>query len=459
MRFMFRWSFILCLLALGQAFRAALRENWQDKLICECKEVKSVDDCPNYIKKEDGFPPSFPRYYHHKIQTTTKYVNYCCGFTSSDIKKRFWQRKQISQEKGMCLEERRPLPTNNCCNAEHAKGAMGDLGVVLKFGKAYSMAHPLMTSKKHEDLKFEDYEQKSKVFFDRKDIDRVSTPAGDLGKAKVKDVLKDFKKRFAASVKPEIGLLRCKQGFDSLYHGSCRMQPKTRVCCCPEQSLLEAGKKECKEVKGAENKKFIVRKTPVLDDETVEEYEGETWSVWEQDAPVWRTPAKKAPMWLYKIEPESKGKFQWRKSKLQNASIECTEWEEYDGPDGRRSLTKDYCVKHKMTLICDAGKVLYEQVPGIELQYDEFACREGLKNNVISDPDYDERCYCQWERNLMFFPWRLRDSARRKKKRYLGVGPLGWNFKHANTMVFHGIFFHIPSKGYSTSEPQEYNYI
>ena len=354
--------------------------------------------------------------------------------------------KSLRRKDRMCLEERRPLPTKNCCNAEHAKGAMGDLGVVLKFGKAYSMAHPLMTSKKHEDLKFEDYELKSKVFFDRKDIDRVSTPDRDLSKAQVKDVLKDFKKRFAASVKPEIGLLMCKQGFDSLYHGSCRMQPKTRVCCCPEQSLLEAGKKECKEVRGAEKKKFIVRKTPVLDYQTLEWYEGETFNVWQQDDPVWRTPAKKAPMWLETIEPESKGKFQWRKSKLQNASIECTEWEEYDGPAGYayRYLIKDYCVKHKMTLICDAGKVLYEQVPGIELQYDEFACREGLKNNVISDPDYDERCYCQWERNLMFFSWRLRDSARRKKEQYLGVGPLGWNCKQAILWFFTGYSLTFP---------------
>lgn len=148
MRFMFQWSFILCLLVLGQAFRAAFKENWQDKLICECTEVKSVDDCPNYKTSTEGFPPGFPCYYHHKVQTTTKCVNYCCGFTSLDIKKWFWRRKPIPQEKGMCFEERRPLPTNSCCSAEHVKGAMGDLGVVLKFGKAYSMAHPLMTSKK-----------------------------------------------------------------------------------------------------------------------------------------------------------------------------------------------------------------------------------------------------------------------------------------------------------------------
>lgn len=391
---MFQWSFILCLLVLGQAFRAAFKENWQDKLICECKEVKSVDDCPNYKTSTEGFPPGFPRYYHHKVQTTTKYVNYCCGFTSSDIKKWFWQRKPIPQEKGMCLEERRPLPTNSCCSAEHVKGAMGDLGVVLKFGKAYSMAHPLMTSKKTEDLTFEDYERKSAVFFDWKDIGRVSTPGGDLDKAKMIDVLKDFKKRFAASVKPEIGLLRCKEDFDSIYHESCTMQPKTmktKVCCCPEQSVRKAGEKKCKEVEGAEKNKFIFQKTPFLDKQTLESHGDRGYFVWQQVSLEPWNPAEKAPVWLEDIEPESKGKFQWRKSKLQNASIECAKWEWR----ASMSIGKSNCLKHKMTLVCHAGQVLYEQVPGYDLHQDEFACREGLKNNVEGDPDYDERCHCQ----------------------------------------------------------------
>ena len=106
-----------------------------------------------------------------------------------------------------------------------------------------------------------------KCFFDWKDIGRVSTPGGDLDKAKMMDVLKDFKKRFAASVKPEIGLLRCKEDFDSIYHESCTMQPKTmktEVCCCLEQSVRKAGEKKCKEVEGAEKEKFIFLEDPIL---------------------------------------------------------------------------------------------------------------------------------------------------------------------------------------------------
>ena len=47
---------------------------------------------------------------------------------------------------------------------------------------------------------------------------------------------------FSASVKPEIGLLRCKEDFDSIYHESCTMQPKTmktEICCCRAENRRE----------------------------------------------------------------------------------------------------------------------------------------------------------------------------------------------------------------------------
>ena len=65
---------------------------------------------------------------------------------------------------------------------------MGDLGLVLKFGIAYSMAHPLMIQRQ-EDWNFEDYAQKSQVVFDWEDMGRVHTPEGDLQEAEVKDAL------------------------------------------------------------------------------------------------------------------------------------------------------------------------------------------------------------------------------------------------------------------------------
>lgn len=59
---------VLCHLA-HLAHVAAMRESYvvlDDTMVCECKEVNSVTDCPDYKIKKDGFPPSFPRYYHEK---------------------------------------------------------------------------------------------------------------------------------------------------------------------------------------------------------------------------------------------------------------------------------------------------------------------------------------------------------------------------------------------------------
>lgn len=71
---------VLCHLA-HLAHVAAMRESYvvlDDTMVCECKEVNSVTDCPDYKIKKDGFPPSFPRYYHEKVQSELKWVNLCC---------------------------------------------------------------------------------------------------------------------------------------------------------------------------------------------------------------------------------------------------------------------------------------------------------------------------------------------------------------------------------------------
>lgn len=61
----FFWRFGL-LLGHVAAMRQAYLDDFESKLFCECKEVKSVSHCPDYKIKKGGFPPSFPRYYHEK---------------------------------------------------------------------------------------------------------------------------------------------------------------------------------------------------------------------------------------------------------------------------------------------------------------------------------------------------------------------------------------------------------
>ena len=62
------WSAaILCLLfCMTHAMRQTSFDE-DDGMVCECKEVKSVDHCPDYKITKKGFPPGFPRYYHEKV--------------------------------------------------------------------------------------------------------------------------------------------------------------------------------------------------------------------------------------------------------------------------------------------------------------------------------------------------------------------------------------------------------
>ena len=66
-------SLLLCLGLCGllahvpHAMRQSSSEDvMDDSMVCECKEVKSVKDCPDYNIKKNGFPPGFPHYYHEK---------------------------------------------------------------------------------------------------------------------------------------------------------------------------------------------------------------------------------------------------------------------------------------------------------------------------------------------------------------------------------------------------------
>ena len=325
----------------------------------------------------------------------------------------------------MCLEERRPLPTNSCCSAEHVKGAMGDLGVVLKFGKAYSMAHPLMTSKKNRGLDVWGLwtEIRSVLWLERYRSSQHSWWRFGQGK---NDWCVEGLQKTLCSISATRDRPFAVQGRLRLYLPWKLQTMKTEVCCCPEQSVRKAGEKKCKEVESAEKEKFIFQKTPVLDKQTVESHGDFGYLVWQQVSLKPWNPAEKAPVWLEDIEPESKVKFQWRKWKLQNASIECAKWERLR----TASVEKSYCLKHKMTLVCDAGQVLYEQVPGYDLHQDEFACREGLKNNVEGDPDYDERCHCQWEKPAwcIVAVERFSPAEKMELRQYLGVRPPSWWF-------------------------------
>jgi len=242
-----------------------LKENWQDKLICECKEVDSVKDCPDYKKKKGGFPPSFPRFYHHQVQTSTKYVNYCCGFKS---KKSWWNRKKIQKEKEMCLVERRPFQSNRCCHVKKKWRNMGELPLQIKSAKVYSGAHPAFykfNGKKLEDLTFDDYKLKSKVFFEWQDISGIETMDGFLSKNEMYDVLTDFQERFSGLENFESErnfTLKCKESLSQLdavsSENRCEMLPRLDTCCCRENALLKAGENVCLKVNGAETEQTFI---------------------------------------------------------------------------------------------------------------------------------------------------------------------------------------------------------
>ena len=401
MCFIFGWIAVLCLGA--DALRATLQENWQDKLICECKEVESVKDCPDYKVKKGGFPPSFPRFYHHQVQTSTKYVNYCCGFTSSDLKKSWWQRKKIQKEKEMCLVERRPFQSRRCCHlSPMIRDNMGALPLMIKSAKAYSGAHPAIAKiqgKKLEDLKFDDYKLKSPVFVEWQDIAWID---GDddrdrLSKDETIDVLTDFQKRFSGLENFESErnfTLMCEEGLNELhavnYQNQCKKNRRLGTCCCPENGVLKAGENVCVKVDGAEKKQTYIL-SPIKEKAVGRNYVED----WKFEFGHTVIPfADNAPKWLEDTDPESQGKIRYKKKSNQISSNKCVWTTRQIGRPGQKR-DKKYCTKMEVKLACPAGQVLYETVPGSELTNREYACKAGLKNNVRGDPDFDSKCYCQ----------------------------------------------------------------
>jgi len=391
MRFIFGWIAVLCLGA--DAFRASLKENWQDKLVCECKEVESMKDCPDYKKKEGGFPPSFPRFYHHQVQTSTKYVNYCCGFKS---KKSWWQRKKIQKEKEMCLVERRPFQSNRCCHLQKKWRNMGELPLQIKSAKVYSGAHPAVykfNGKKFEDLTFDDYKLKSQVFFEWQDISGIETIGGFLSEDETVDVLTDFRERFSGlkNFESEGNLtLMCEEDLNLLDtitpNNPCEMHPRSNICCCLENDLLKAGENVCLKVNGAETEQTIIR--------------NRQWGSMDFDMGF----AANAPDWIEVTDPKSQEKIPYKK--LNQISFKtCVAWEirevrktvpSYVQVNMQKIVVSDrkYCTSFEVKLRCPAGHVMYKNVPGSELTR-EYACKAGLKNNVPGDPDFASKCKCQ----------------------------------------------------------------
>ena len=348
---------MLCLGA--DAMRVTLQENWQDKLICECKEVESVKDCPNYKEKKGGFPPSFPRFYHHEVQTSTKYVNYCCGFKS---KKSWWQRKKIQKEKEMCLVERRPFESNRCCHLKPFWGNMGELALQIKAAKAYSFAHPAVAKnngKKLEDLKFDDYKLKSRVFFEWQDVGGIETIGGFLSKDETIDVLTDFQKRFSGLENFESErnfTLMCQEDLNLLDTitpiNPCAMLPRLDTCCCPENDLLKAGENVCLKVDGAPKKQTFIL-NPIK-----EKAVGRNFVVdWEID--FGHTGfAENAPNMVEVTDQESQEKIQYKKLD-QVSSKKCVGWTTKQiGRPGQKRDQK-YCTNIEVELKCPAGHVLY----------------------------------------------------------------------------------------------------
>ena len=392
------------MLCLGvAAMRTTLKENWQDKLICECTEVKSVKKCPNYVKK-GRFPPSFPRFYHHQIETnTTTKKNVCCGFTSSDLKKRWWQKKGIPAAKELCLWERRPFENNRCCHVMPSRGNMGELPLRIRSAKAYSMAHPAVTKasrKKPEDLTFDDYKLKSSVLFEWQDVvGIVASDGGVLSVEETHDVLTDFRKRFSGyNFSSEGGdfALSCKEDLSQLdavsSENRCTLPERGRgTCCCPEIGMFFAGKHVCLKVNGAEEKQRLVQRA----------IKEKILFRWPDHVTGWKFDfgdtaiAANAPNMVEVTDPESRGKIRYKKRSNQIESKNCVGWttKQIGMPGQKRD--KKYCTEIEVKLKCPAGHARYETVPGSELTNREYACKAGLKNSVSGDPDFASKCKCR----------------------------------------------------------------
>lgn len=380
-------SLLLCLGLCGllahvpHAMRQSSSEDvMDDSMVCECKEVKSVKDCPDYNIKKNGFPPGFPHYYHEKVQSGTRYANLCCRMAPNEKKSR-WSKLTssfvVQKNKDRCLEETRPLENGCCSLAGSTQIYGGDFQLFLSSAKVYSMAHKKMLPSGNPTWK--EYEKKSNAFIEIEGISGAKTAGGKTIQAsQLRSEMEGIKKLIG-------GDLQCKEDFAGVAasNGACKIPLAEPVCCCKTKNL-DMGPTVCLEMPCAPKENPLQLAATGLNKENNGLYvRGYT--------PIWPDPFAECP---------TQEGVSFVKARRQLSKYTCTHTQKkaigatFHVHGGKK--TQDVCVAGKFDLPCPAGKVKYEVVKGWHVEGHEFSCPAGFKSNLPGDLEKDSRCHCNF---------------------------------------------------------------
>eukprot|EP00435_Cladocopium_sp_Y103_P013367 s501_g3.t1 len=300
-----RSSLLLCLVLCGHLAHAMRQSSYEldDSMVCECKEVNSVAECPDYKIKEGGFPPGFPRYYHEKVESGTKYAT---GLEMSVIAELF-----------------------------------------LSSAKVYSMAHKKMLPSGNPTWK--DYEKKSNVFIEIGGILGAKTADGkNIQANELQSEMEGIKKLILKSDED----LQCEEAFAGVAASngpSCQVHMEEPLCCCSPENL-DMDQTQCLELPCAPKENPVHLTAAGLKAEKdglfIKSY-----------MPMWPDPFSECP--------KRKGINFVKARQLTTYSCTHTQTKQigasfhvYGG-----AKTQDVCVEADFDLPCPAGKAILRQIP------------------------------------------------------------------------------------------------
>eukprot|EP00435_Cladocopium_sp_Y103_P015668 s501_g3.t2 len=350
-----RSSLLLCLVLCGHLAHAMRQSSYEldDSMVCECKEVNSVAECPDYKIKEGGFPPGFPRYYHEKVESGTKYANLCCRMSPEKKGKwskfKAWKSSYVAQSsKERCLEETRPLEHNGCCTVTGSTKVYGGaFQLFLSSAKVYSMAHKKMLPSGNPTWK--DYEKKSNVFIEIGGILGAKTADGkNIQANELQSEMEGIKKLILKSDED----LQCEEAFAGVAASngpSCQVHMEEPLCCCSPENL-DMDQTQCLELPCAPKENPVHLTAAGLKAEKdglfIKSY-----------MPMWPDPFSECP--------KRKGINFVKARQLTTYSCTHTQTKQigasfhvYGG-----AKTQDVCVEADFDLPCPAGKAILRQIP------------------------------------------------------------------------------------------------
>jgi len=373
----------------GQKDEVVQEGDWAKTLVCECKEVNSEDDCPNYKIKEGGFPPSFPRFYHHQVEKGLKLVNYCCSYTSSEITKGWFSRKKDTVDKELCMKEKRPIHGGKSCCTLRGEGDHQDKATsfFLKSGTSYRKAY----GKPESDVMLQDYSKKSKLFFGLEDIRYgVSPDFQHVAAEKAREWVAWFNASYVQSAE-----LHCTEEYKDVtgkraLDSTCRLGDREAAgaCCCAPDNLALQVSKSCNPQKCAPSHQ-VFQSEFEEEEALIGEEIGAFVKVVDHEF-YFPDPLARCP----KVQNLPSGGALVRTEQIMRSSCAKTDTREI-GWVGETPSRKTYCVVREYKMKCPGGQLEYDYVPGNRLLRDgEYACKAGMKNDIKGDPNYDHRCKC-----------------------------------------------------------------